>query len=480
MTPLTRRDTLKLAAAGAMTLAGLNAAADVADARRPNVLLIGVDDLNDWIGCLGGHPDAKTPHIDALADRGMLFSNAHCPAPICNPARASLLTGRHPTTTGLHFLAPLFRETDALADAVTLPQHLRAHGYRTMGVGKVFHQRHDRDSFDEMGGKFGEYGPIPEAKLSYPKGHPLWDWGTYPDDETQTPDYRIADWAIDALGRTHDKPFFLAVGFYRPHVPMYAPKRFFDLYPQGKVAMPPTHPDELKGISKYALDLTVATTAPRHSEIVKLGEWEHAVRSYLASVSFMDEQVGRVLAALRSSPHADNTIVVFWADHGFHLGERQRWEKRSLWERSTHVPLILVGPGVAKGRCTRSVGTLDLYPTLTELCGLPGRQGLDGRSLVPLMRKPDRDDWRFATLTSFGPGNHALRSDHHRYIRYADGSQELYDHRADPHEWRNLAAQTEHADTIARHRRLLPRDEAALVPGSAGSDTPVFPNLPRS
>jgi choline-sulfatase len=473
MNTMTRRDSIKLAAAGAMTLAGVNRWAVGQDRPQPNVLFIGVDDLNDWIGCMGGHPQVQTPNLDALAASGAVFTNAHCPSPICNPARASLLTGVHPARSGLHFLAPLFRDTPTLADAVTLPQHFMQSGYHVMGVGKVFHQRHDQASFHETGGKFGEYGPLPPQKLSYPKGHPLWDWGVYPGDEKDTPDHKIADWAIEHLQRDDDKPFFLAAGFYRPHVPMYAPQRYFDLYPPGEVAMPPVHADELAGVSDYALQLTHASTAPRHREIVESGQWEHAVRAYLASVTFMDAQVGRLLDALRRSRHANNTIVVFWSDHGFHLGEKQRWEKRSLWERSTHVPLIITGPGIEPSRCTRPVGTLDLYPTLLDLCDLPPRDGLDGLSLRPLLADPDAD-WRPAVVTSFGPCNHAVRSERWRYIRYADGSEELYDHHTDPYEWHNIAHASESNNVMRQHRNWLPRINAPLPAGSAGSDSPLY------
>lgn len=442
--------------------------------RPPNVLFIGIDDLNDWVGFCDGHPQVQTPNIDRLAARGRAFTNAHCPAPICNPARAALLTGKQPYNTGIYFLAPLFRDTELLKDAVTLPQHFREHGYRTMSVGKIFHQRDDERSFEEHGGKCGEYGPIPDEKLSYPKGHILWDWGAYPERAEETPDHRIADWAIERLDRTYDQPFFLAPGFYRPHVPMYAPQPWFDRYPPGATTVPQVQGDARERLSDYALQLTEATTAPRHDEMVAMGEFEHAVRAYLASVSFVDHQIGRVLQALDASPHADNTIVVLWCDHGFHLGEKQRWEKRSLWEESTRSPMIVAGPGIRGGRCSRPVGTIDLYPTLADLCGLPTREGLDGRSLRPLLDDPQAD-WRPAVTTTFGPGNHAVRSDRWRYIRYADGSEELYDHESDPHESVNRADDPAFREVKQQHHAWLPARDAPLAAGSAGSDSPLFP-----
>ena len=472
----TRRRFLQTASSAALTLAaGRSAMAMPTSAKPPNVLFIAVDDLNDWIGCLGGHPQVRTPNLDRLAARGMVFANTSCPAPICTPARTAVLTGKHPSSSGLYFLAPTFRDTPTLKDAVTLPQHFREHGYHTMSVGKVFHGQHDAPSWDEDGRIINNYGPSPDTKLSYPKGHPLWDWGAYPTDESATPDERIADWAVQRLNRPYDQPFFLAAGFFRPHVPMYAPPKWFEAYPEGKTTMPEVGPADRDDVSDYAMKLTHAAVAPRHADVLELGQWEHAVRSYLASVSYVDHQIGKVLDALAHSPHAAQTLVVFWADHGFHLGEHRRWGKRSLWEESTRVPMILAGPGIRPGRTDQPTGTIDLYPTLTELAGLPSREGLDGDSLAPLLTDPQTTDWRAATVCTFGPGNHGVRSRRYRYIRYADGSEELYDHDQDPYEWRNLAYDKAYTDVIADHRRSLPAEDAPLVPGSAGSDSPLFP-----
>mgnify|MGYP005838535341 CR=1 FL=1 len=474
---LTRRRFITTATGSALSMLAASrtttSAAPAASA-RPNVLMIAVDDLNDWIAPLGGHPQVRTPHLDRLAQRGVVFANASCPAPICTPARTAVLTGIHPASSGLYFLQPLFRRTPTLAHAVTLPQCLRQHGYRTMAVGKVFHGENDPASLDEDGGIVNNYGPTPPQKISLPDGHPLWDWGAFPLDDSPTPDDRITDWAVKRLGRHYDQPFFLGVGLFRPHVPMYAPQRWFDLYPAGKTTMPDAAPVSGAGVSDYARQLTHARVAPRHDQIVALGQWEHAVRAYLASVSYMDDHVGRLLDALEAGPHADNTLIVFWSDHGFHLGEKQRWEKRSLWEESCRVPLIVAGPGIAPGRTESPVGTLDLYPTLTALCRVPCPEGLDGHDLTPLLADPDAH-WPHATVTTFGPGNHAVRSRHHRYIRYADGSEELYDHRTDPHETRNLADEPDAPAVIASLRPALPTRNAPLVPDSAGSDSPLFP-----
>ncbi|MBW7862901.1 MAG: sulfatase [Candidatus Hydrogenedentes bacterium] len=469
-----RRDFLRTAGAGVLGAACASGAAAGNPDTRPNVLFISIDDLNDWVGCLGGHPQANTPNLDRLAGEGVLFENAHCQAPICTPSRGSLLSGMLPSTTGLYFLAPQYREAETLRDSVSLPQYFREHGYLSLGVGKTFHTGTDPLSFDEYGGEMGSFGPRPEKKLSLPKGHPLWDWGAFPERDEEMPDHKIALWAKDKLAQPHDRPFFLSVGFYRPHVPMYAPQKWFDLHPRGGIILPEASPDDLADIPPFALDLTYGAAAPRHEYVVSLNEWDHAVQSYLACTSFVDHCVGIVLDALRDSGHADNTLVVLWGDHGFHLGEKMRWEKRSLWEEATRAPLMLAGPGVRRGgRCRRPVGMIDLYPTLAELCGLPPKAGLDGQSLRPLVEDPDTP-WERPALTTFGPDNHSLRSERYRYTRYADGSEELYDHDNDPNEGTNLAGKAGSADIIAEMRPWLPKVNRAPLPGSKGSNSPLY------
>lgn len=440
---------------------------------RPNVLLIAVDDLNDWVGALGGHPQAKTPNIDRLAASGTLFANAHCQAPVCSPSRASMMTGRLPSTTGMYFLLPALADEPSLQGVVTMVQRFAAEGYATFGVGKV-HHGDERPYFDEYGGAMGGFGPRPERKLSYPIGHPLWDWGAYPERDEQMPDHRVADWAAAKLAEDHDGPFFLAAGFWRPHVPMYAPRRWFDLHPLDGVELPEVLAQDRDDLPGYARALTLGLPAPRHEWLVENDEWRHAVQAYLASTSFVDDCVGRVLDALAASPHAKDTIVVLLSDHGFHLGEKQRWAKRSLWETSTRVPLIVAAPGRKPGVSQRPVGLVDVYPTLLDLAGLAPDAGLEGHSLAPLIADPE-GPWPHAALTTFGPGNHTVRSARWRYTRYADGSEELYDHGEDPHEWRNLAVieprPEASARIIAELRQRLPEGDAPIrskAEGSAG------------
>jgi arylsulfatase A-like enzyme len=439
---------------------------------RPNVLLIAIDDLNDWVGCLAGHPQAQTPAIDRLAARGVLFANAHCQAPLCNPSRASLLTGLRPSTTGIYALQPGIRQVPALRECVTLPQHFKSSGYFTFLCGKVFHDgsipRDARTSeADEW--RDGPGMPRPAAKFVHPPGdHPAMDWGPFPEDDRQQADWKIADMAIELLAKAPaNRPFFGAVGFRLPHVPCYASQRWFDLYPSETLQLPAVLDDDRADVPDFAWYLHWDLPEPRLSWARQAGQWAPFVRAYLASTSFVDSQIARVLDALRDSGRGDNTIVVLLSDHGFHLGEKQITGKNSLWERSTHVPLIVAGRGIAGGgRCEQPVELLDLYPTLIELCGLPPRGGLEGHSLAPQLADPQQPR-TWPAITTHNRFNHAVRSTRHRYIRYANSSEEFYDLESDPHEWTNLAADPAVGELIAAHRRWLPAINAEPVPGSA-------------
>lgn len=448
-------------------------------AEKPNVLFIAVDDLNDWVGCLGGHPQVQTPHIDGLAARGTVFTNAHCQAPLCNPSRTSLLTGLRPSTTGVYGLAPWFRSDETFRDLITLPQHFAANGYRTFATGKIWHggypPKTDRDQEFNVWGPGSGVGARPEQKLVTTPGgnHPLVDWGTFPHRDEDKGDWHVASWAVEQIKSKHDQPFFLAVGFFLPHVPCYATERWFDLYPEDTLQMPPVKEDDRADTPEFSWYLHWKLPEPRLSWLKESGEWKPLVRAYLASISFMDSQVGRVLDALEESGQAENTIVVLWSDHGWHLGEKSISGKNSLWKESTRVPLVFAGPGVASGgACAQPAELLDLYPTLAELCGLPdpsdsrAKYPLEGHSLVPQLRDA-ASERPWPAITTHNPDNHGVRSTHWRYIRYADGSEELYDLREDPHEWTNLASDPKYADIIGEHARWLPERSAALMPGSA-------------
>ncbi len=460
---------LRLPLCLSLLLLALSAAASAA-AEKPNILFIAIDDQNDWIGCLGGHPLIQTPHIDKLAARGTLFENAHCQAPLCNPSRTSLMTGLRPSTTGIYGLAPWFRNVASLQDRVTLPQYLAAHGYRTYSTGKIYHGGYGRKRADREFHQLGpgaSVGAKPKQKLvSTPNPHPLVDWGVFPHRDEDKGDWQVASWAVDQLNQKPSEPFFLSVGFFLPHVPCYATQKWFDLYPADESVLPPVRLDDRDDTPRFSWYLHWKLPEPRLKFLMEGNQWTNLARSYLACTSFVDSQVGRVLEALEANGFKEDTIVVLWSDHGWHLGEKQITGKNSLWDRSTRVPLIFAGPGVATAaNCKRPVELLDIYPTLVDLCGLPPRTDLEGLSLAPLLQDAEAPRERPA-ITTHNAHNHGVRSEHWRYIRHADGSEELYNMQDDPHEWTNLAARPAFAEVLAEHRKWLPADDAPPAPGS--------------
>jgi arylsulfatase A-like enzyme len=436
---------------------------------HPNVLFIAVDDLNDWVGPLGGHPMVKTPNIDRLARRGMTFLNAHCQAPLCNPSRTSVMLSLRPTTTGIYALEPSYFAVPQLKDRVPLFEHFKQNGYQVFSVGKLWHGPISPEMRKRQFTELGAAGKMirPEKPfVETPSKHPLVDWGPFPENEADHYDYQTAGWAIRKLESKPKEPFFLAVGFSLPHVPCYAPQKWFDLYPDDDSILPKVKENDRDDVPFFAWYLHWQLPEPRLKWLKQSDQWRPLVRAYLASVSFMDAQVGRVLDALEASGEAENTIIVLWGDHGWHLGEKDISGKNTLWDRSTRVPLIFAGPGVAKNaHCHRPVELLDLYPTLVQLCGLPVRGGLEGQSLATQLRDPSAPRERPA-ITSHGPGNHTVRTQEWRYVRYADGSEEMYDIVNDPHEWTNVAKVPKYADLKHTLRLNLPRTSAPPAPGS--------------
>ena len=450
-------------------------------AAKPNVLFIAVDDLNDWVGCLGGHPQARTPNINRLAMRGTLFVNAHCQGPICGPSRASLLSGFYPHTTGVYQqpAGKAMEEDRNFFHGQMVSQTFAGHGYSTLAVGKITHGYSAKRAFDVDGGKFAGSGPKPSGarRFNYHLPDVPWtgtqtDWGAFPDRDDDMSDHQSADWAVERLAEDSEEPFFLAVGFIRPHVPFYVPQKWFDLFNLEDVQLPPIRKDDLSDLPEISRRIHELPKYPKLDFLQQNGnaQFRKCVQAYLACVAFVDYQFGRVLDALDNGPHADDTAVVLFSDHGYHLGEKDRVSKHSLWEESARVPLIVAPARSQGGRfgkrgqlCSRPVGLIDLYPTLLEMCGLPARKRNEGDSLVPLLQNPSAE-WRFATLTTYARGNHSLRSERHRYLRFEDGSEELYDHNADPNEWTNLAARPEHAPLLRRFRAQLPAREAPYHP----------------
>lgn len=452
--------------ASAVPGAATFAAAVASKQPKPNVLFIAIDDLNDWTGCLGGHPDVKTPHLDRLAQRGVLFANAHCPAPACNPSRAAMLTGIRPSTSGVYHNSQPWRRSPVLKDAVTLPQHFMAHGYRVVGSGKIYHGAYpDPASWHEYWPSKIETkpeDPVPPQDKQPLNGIPNtahFDWGPVDVGDEAMGDWQVADWVIDQLGKKHDEPLFLACGFYRPHLPWYVPKKYFDMYPPDKITLPNVKEDDLDDVPP--IGKRMARPDGDHKNVIEHKQWRKAVQGYLASISFVDACVGRVIDALDKSGYRDNTIVVLWSDHGWHLGEKLHWRKFALWEEATHNVMMIVAPGVTKpgGRCAAPVNTLDVYPTLVDLCRLGPRKELEGVSLMPLLKDPQAR-WNRPALTTHGWNNHSIRSERWRYIRYSDGTEELYDHTKDALEWTNLAKDPKYAEVKRDLARWLPEKNA--------------------
>lgn len=429
---------------------------------KPNVLFIAVDDLNDWIGALDGYPGVKTPHIDRLAKRGVLFARAYVAAPACNPSRVALLTGVRPSTSGVYHNHQPWRP--ALPDVVTLPQLFMAHGYHVVGGGKIYHGRYpDEASWHDYLERGADPRPSREVLEDPHSRAGGIVWGKLEASDGEMDDYRVTSWAVDYLQRKHDKPFFLACGIFRPHMPWQVPAKYYDLYPLQQIRLPEVPEDDLEDVP--AAGVRMARPKHDHATILKTENWRHAVQAYLASISFADAQVGRLLDALDAGPNRENTIIILWGDHGWHLGEKHHWRKFSLWEEATRAPLIFVVPGVTEpgGVCRRAVDFMNIYPTLAALCGLPVGRRLEGVSMQSLLKDPEAA-WGHPALTTHGRNNHGVRSDRWRYIRYADGSEELYDHQADPMEWKNLADDPRYAGAKRSLAAWLPRVNAPGVP----------------
>ena len=445
---------------------------------RYNVLFIISDDLRPTLGCYG-NPIVKTPNIDALAARGTRFDHAYAQFPLCNPSRSSLLNGRYPTQTGVMDNNAYFRKQHP--DYVTLPQYFKNQGYASLRTGKIFHGGIDDMVSWTEGGE-----PADPNIINRPPSPVATGQGARETDDPDIPagsrpvrastsdrivvlegegetfgDYKIANRAIDYLERYQDKPFFLAVGFNKPHSPPTAPKRFFDLYDQNKIALPPdfsTHPIAPKGFPDISI--------PHRNADLFIGressadEAREMIRAYYASVSFVDAQVGRVIEALDRLHLRDHTIIVFWGDHGYHLGEKGKWSKAySLWDVGLRVPLIIDVPGGKAQSTARPVQLLDLYPTLADLAGIPAPPNMEGRSIAPLLSKPNAN-WpypAFAVVMFQGKFGRSVTTERWHYVEWDEGraGAMLLDHQKDPLELQNLVDDASFAGRIKEMKEML-------------------------
>lgn len=437
-----------------------------AEEKRLNVLFIAVDDMNNDLGCYG-HPLVHSPNIDRLAKAGTTFDRAYCQFPLCSPSRTSLMTGLRPDTTTVYNLRKHFR--DVLPDVVTLPQAFEQQGYFTARVGKIYHFGNpgqigtngldDEASWQTRINPSGRDKDEENLIINHtPKrglGSSLSFLAAEGTDEEQT-DGMVATEAIRLMKENKDRPFFIAAGFYRPHCPYVAPKKYFDLYPMQDVPLWANDFPEVK----TAPDLAFASNRPWPWLGASPKQLREAQQAYWATITFVDTQVGRLLDAVDRLGLSENTVVVFWSDHGYHFGDHGLVMKQSLFERSARVPLIVAAPGQKeKGTHSgRTVELVDLYPTLTQLCDVPAPQGLHGESLVPLLNNPDAP-WTKPALTQTNRGKngmgYSLRNERYRIVRWANGQQQLYDYQNDPEEKQNLAQSQEHQELLKQLQQQL-------------------------
>jgi arylsulfatase A-like enzyme len=453
---------------------GTSVAAEPKLPQHPNVLFIAIDDLRDWVGFLGKNPQVKTPNLDRLAARGLTFTHSYCASSVCNASRAALLSGLRPTTTGVYENQVDWRRVIP-ASATTLPLHFKSHGYECVGAGKIYHEAYRRDSDWD---KYLPKGGIdPEDTEDGPKAKPNVD----PDvadggvggirfrpldcEDRELEDYRTVSYCLKQINQPHDKPLFLACGLHKPHMPWNVPRKYYDLYPLDQIVLPKVLENDLGDVPPAGVRM--ARPEGDHAAIVRSGRWKEAVQAYLATITFCDAMVGRLIDGFDKSPYRDNTIIVLWSDHGWHLGEKEHWRKFALWEEATRSPLIWIVPGVTTPGSVshRSVDFMHIYPTLCDLTGLATPSHVQGESLRPLLAKPDAP-WDKPALITYRYKNHAVRSEGWRYIRYENGDEELYDETSDPYEWTNLAKKGEFDSRKADLTKWLPKADAPWPEGT--------------
>ncbi len=448
-----------------------------AEDAKPNVLFIAIDDLRNYVGYFpDDHPSVRTPNIDRLSAEGVSFTNAYCQAPMCAASRNSLMTGLLPSTTGAYGFQQR-REIPGM-DVATLPEHFRNNGYTTIGTGKLHHGKPSEGHGPDPQ-EWDEYWPSVErpriaSSGTYAKKYNPWgnvQWGPTIEGEEVQGDYKHAEWAVKRIQAGIAQPFFLGVGFFHPHLPWKAPQEYFDHYaPSDRLSPVPRKADDLEDVPAAGEFFARYIHKGRYGveRVIETLDWyDEALQAYLASVELVDKQVGRVLNALEQSPYADNTIVVLWSDHGYLLGEKKTWTKFTLWREADRVPFIIVVPDKLAGKiCDAPVQLLDLYPTLVSLAGLPQPEHeLEGHDISPLLEDPSAS-WPYPALTTAGENNHAISTSEWRYIRYFDGSEELYDIKDDPSEWTNLAHDPAYAPIKRKLAQFLPKSNAPNAPGT--------------
>lgn len=450
---------------------------------RPNVLFLAVDDMNDWIGCLESTPNAITPNLDRLAARGVCFTNGHTAGVFCAPSRAAIFSGLYASTTGCYTSPNYFVSKPEIE---SLQSSFAKAGYTTLGTGKLYH--HPTGAIDQRGWthfylrnqiqrergwpmeSWSSETPVPQPfpNSVYNQGKEFsgglfLEWGAVDNHrEEEIADTIRANWAVEQLRKEHATPFFLACGLYAPHYPNYCPRKYFDLYDPKAIKLPPLLDEDLEDLPAKIQTARLNRKRLHFDKLVAMEAYRDAIHGYLACISYADAMLGRVLDALEASPYADNTIVVVWSDHGYHLGEKGQWGKHTLWERTSNVPFIWAGPQVANGINTDvTVSLIDIYPTLVEMCELAKpHQTLEGTSLAATLKKPARARDRSVFLPYMNPGEYAVINHDWRYIKYGAEGEELYDLRKDPNEWKNLADDDRFAEVKATLQKVAPPEFA--------------------
>ena len=488
-----RSNILYVALAAGIFTSGLSVEASGQQAHKSyNVLFITVDDMRDYVGYLNRYGGTVyTPNIDRLAESGIAFTNAHTAATVCCPSRNAMLSGKRPSTTGLYDNSQWWKA--AIPDLVTMPQHFKNNGYYTAGAGKIFHHTPGNNppcSWDEFQDQvfddpwvFAKWSPeryflnfgYRREQVPFPDWKPLngiskitnaaMDWGALPGkDEADYGDVQIVNFARDFFSREHEKPFFLALGTYRPHIPWHVPQKYFDMYPLEDIVLPDIKEDDLEDIPPFGKKLAHAN---KDYQIIRgADKLKEALQAYLASITFADDQLGAILDLLEASGHAENTIIVFWSDHGWHFGTKEHWHKQTLWEESTRIPFVIKVPGMTQPDkvCHKPVDMVNVFPTLISLCDLPEMLDLDGHDMTSLLQDPEAE-WEYPAISEIKTRNMAVRSMNWRYILYNDCKEELYDRRKDPNEWNNLAGDTQYSAIIEEHKKWIPEQYAKPVPG---------------
>ena len=423
--------------------------------KHPNVLFIAIDDLNDWITPLGGNEQAITPNMDSFAKQAVNFTKNYCTSPGCAPSRASVMTGEYPYNSGMYSNYQDWRKVPSIQNAVTLGQYFRQNGYYSAGAGKIYHYgdiapRTWDNYFPSQEQNMPEEFIPEDAPMNMPPFkhmYSMFDWHELPLKDEETADFQSINYISQQLQKKHEKPFFLACGIYRPHLPWNVPKKYFDLFPLEDIKLPAMIENDTSDLGNRAKEIS-RRGGNYHKHIVKAGKWEEAIRGYLASVAYADAMFGKLIKNLSESEYAENTIVVLWSDHGWQLGEKMHWRKFALWENSIRTTLMIKTPegiqslpegSMASKRIKEPTSLVDLYPTLIDLCNLPEKEGLDGISLKPYLKKGNELLDR-PIITSYDQVDFSVRYKNWHYIKYVDDSEELYNLENDPNEWYNIAA----------------------------------------